>query len=206
MESSTYCKHMHTIERECIHAQLTHPTHTPTHAHTYLSNSLCVHAASVTAEVQLYVGTNTHIVVQQSPPSLRLKAGNDSVPLCFLCDVCVSVYICCICVHSCHFVNVLRVCEWMWMWSGPVIFQAAQRKPTSTAIHHTLGIDLPSEGRNGMARLASPLLRPPSARPLSPPSPPSQWNLHSCFSVSLLSFCLSVAELQTHDCFVSHVD
>ncbi|KAF1383005.1 hypothetical protein PFLUV_G00149740 [Perca fluviatilis] len=57
------------------------------------------------------------------------------------------------------------------MWSGPVIFQAAKRKPTSTAMYHTLGIDLPSAGRNGMARLASPVLGPPSTHPiLDPPS------------------------------------
>ncbi|KAK7882328.1 hypothetical protein WMY93_028502 [Mugilogobius chulae] len=29
----------------------------------------------------------------------------------------------------------------MWMWSSPVISQAAQRKPTSTAIRHAPGIE-----------------------------------------------------------------
>lgn len=84
--------------------------------------------------------------ISWSAPSLRLRHNNDSVPLYFPQN------------RMCMYVHIsLYVCVWKWMWSGSVIFQAAKRKPTSTAIYHTLGIDLPSEGRKGMARQASPV-------------------------------------------------
>lgn len=51
------------------------------------------------------------------------------------------------CVCMCVNVDVVR----------PSHLQAAKRKSTSTAIDHTLGIEVPSASRNGMARLASPL-------------------------------------------------
>lgn len=98
----------------------------------------------------------------------------------FLC-VCVYTEVCVYLLYMCAQLSLGEcvsnvcacMCVWMWMWSGPVIFQAAKRKPTSTAIYHTLGIDWPSAGRNGMARLASPLLtlpHPSSGLPaFSPP-------------------------------------
>lgn len=98
----------------------------------------------------------------------------------FLC-VCVYTGVCVYLLYMCAQLSLGEcvsnvcacMCVWMWMWSGPVIFQAAKRKPTSTAIYHTLGIDWPSAGRNGMARLASPLLtlpHPSSGLPtFSPP-------------------------------------
>lgn len=180
--------HIVYIEREYIHTQLTHPTH-PTHPHprmpkqleqqTTNANKQWTNVTYCRSATSLYTHAHTHILVQWSSPTLRLRQGNDSVPLCFPQNVNVyargSICTCtflCVCAtqcifavsacNSCHFVNVfwvcLCVCACVWMWSGPVIFQAAKRKPTSTAIYHTLGIDLPSAGRNGMARLASPLL------------------------------------------------
>lgn len=159
LEWGTYCTHTHThiIARKELHPHPAHTSYTPpTHMsiHTCATNNMHTTNEPVllSAEVQLI---STHIdthTLQWSAPSLR--QGNESVPLCFPQCVCV-----CVCVHF----NVCMLCVRvsMWMWSGPVILQAAKRKPTSTAIHHTLGIDLPSEGRNGMACLASPLLTLP---------------------------------------------
>ncbi len=123
--------------REGMHPHPAHTSYTPTHTHmpthTWATNSTYTQPVNQCRLLQLQLSatylctnTHTHILVQWSPPTLRLRQGNDSVPLCFPQRVCVcmhmnactflcecvymSVYICCICVHSCHSVNVFRVC------------------------------------------------------------------------------------------------
>lgn len=72
--------------------------------------------------------------------------------------VCV-VCMCCMCAHSCHFVNVLLVCV---CECGCGQAQSSSRQlrgnPHQLPCNHTLGIAVPSSSRNGMTRLASPLL------------------------------------------------
>ncbi|MEQ2251400.1 hypothetical protein ILYODFUR_010544 [Ilyodon furcidens] len=80
----------------------------------------------------------------------------------FLFFLSLKVYVVCmycICAHSCHFVNVLLVCV---CECGCGQAQSSSRQlrgnPHQLPYNHALGIAVPSSSRNGMTRLASPLL------------------------------------------------